>query len=237
MPENLQLMNTIDRLYTDHPFLGSRRLAALLQDQLGRAVNRKKVQRLMRKMGLEAIYPKPNLSRRSSEHEIYPYLLSGLSLEGPNQVWSSDITYIPMVNGFVYLTAVIDWFSRYVLSWRLSNTLDSHFCVEALEAALELGCPEIHNSDQGSQYTSHAFVNKLKAAKIKISMDGKGRAIDNVFVERLWRSVKYEYVYLRIPESVPELYQGLINYFDFYNKTRPHQSLGYRTPLEMHFSI
>jgi putative transposase len=185
-------------------------------------------------MGLEAIYPKPNLSRKHSGHTIYPYLLRGYTIDRPNQVWSADITYIRMTKGFVYLTAIIDWYSRYVLSWRLSNTLDSHFCVEALKEALEQGCPEIFNTDQGVQYTSSEFVSVLLDANVQISMDGKGRALDNVFVERLWRTVKHEHIYLHEYATVKELSAGLRKFFEFYNNERLHQSLGYLTPQEVH---
>ncbi len=197
-------------------------------------VNRKRVQRLMRLMGLEAIYQKPQTSLANPEHKKYPYLLRGMSIDKPNQVWSTDITYIRLEKGFVYLSAVIDWHSRYVLSWRLSNTLDSVFCVEALEEALDKGKPNIFNTDQGVQFTSRDFISVLQAADIKISMDGKGRAIDNVFVERLWRSLKYECVYLREFESVRALHQGLLEYFEFYNNERLHQSLGYAVPASVH---
>lgn len=197
-------------------------------------VNRKRIQNLMRKMGIAAIYPKPNLSKPSTEHKKYPYLLRGVAITRPNQVWSTDITYIRLQRGFIYLTAVIDWYSRYVLSWRLSNSLDTEFCVEALEEALMIARPEIFNTDQGSQYTSHAFVEVLTGAGIQISMDGKGRALDNVFVERLWRSVKYEEVYLKNYDNVPDAYCGLDEYFTFYNNERLHQALGYKRPSEVY---
>ena len=231
--ENLALMALIDREYTAHPFYGSRRMAIWLQSQ-GREVNRKRVQRLMRLMGLEAIYPKPNLSARGTGHKVYPYLLRNVAIERVNQVWSTDITYIPLPNGFLYLTAVIDWYSRYVLSWRLSNTLDVEFCVEALEEALGRGCPEVFNTDQGVQFTSASFTSRVEAAGAKVSMDGKGRCLDNVFVERLWRSVKYEEVYLWRHETVPALQAGLARYFPFYNHERRHQSLENRTPAEVY---
>ena len=200
----------------------------------GYPVNRKRIQRLMRLMGIEAIYQKPQTSRANEEHKKYPYLLRGMSIDKPNLVWSTDITYIRLEKGFVYLSAVIDWHSRYVLSWRLSNTLDSVFCVEALEAALSQGKPEIFNTDQGVQFTSRDFISVLQTADIKISMDGKGRAIDNVFVERLWRSLKYEFVYLREFESVQELYQRLFEYFEFYNNERLHQALDYAVPASVY---
>jgi putative transposase len=192
------------------------------------------VQRLMRLMGLEAIYPKPKLSVRGEGHKVYPYLLRNVAIERANQVWSTDITYIPLPNGFMYLTAVIDWHSRYVLSWRLSNTLDVEFCIEALEEALGHGCPEVFNSDQGVQFTSTSFTSRLEAAGAKVSMDGKGRCLDNVFVERLWRTVKYEEVYLWRHETVPALQAGLARYFPFYNQERRHQSLENRTPAEVY---
>jgi len=233
---DMSLMNAIDEIYTRLPFYGSRRIAKELRREKGIVVNRKRVQRLMRKMGLEAIYPRPNLSKANKEHKKYPYLLRGIEIKRPNQVWSSDITYIRIERGFMYLTVVMDWYSRSVLSWRLSNTLDSSFCVEALEEALRLyGKPEIFNTDQGSQYTSEAFTKVLLDEGIKISMDGKGRALDNVFVERLWRSVKYEEVYLKSYSTVQEVRSGLKEYFSFYNQQRLHQSLDYRAPMEVYF--
>jgi putative transposase len=231
--ENLALMALIDREYTAHPFLGSRGLRAWLRRE-GHAVNRKRVQRLMRLMGLEAVYPKPRLSVGGAGHKVYPYLLRGVAIERADQVWSTDITYIPMPSGFMYLTAVIDWYSRYVLSWRLSNTLDVGFCLEALEEALSRGCPEVFNTDQGVQFTSESFTSRLELAGAKVSMDGKGRCLDNVFVERLWRTVKYEYVYLWRPEAVPKLATGLMTYFGYYNEQRSHQSLADRTPAEVY---
>ena len=230
--ENLALMARIDEEYTAHPFYGSRRMATWLRSQ-GHEVNRKRVQRLMRLMGLEAVYPKPKLSMRGAGHKVYPYLLRGVSIERVNQVWSTDITYIPLPKGFLYLAAVLDWHSRYVLSWRLSNTLDVEFCIEALEEALQVGCPEVFNSDQGVQFTSAAFTSRLESAGAKVSMDGKGRCLDNVFVERLWRTVKYEEVYLWRHETVPALQAGLTRYFSFYNRERRHQSLANRTPAEV----
>jgi putative transposase len=230
---NLALMARIDREYTARPFRGSRGMTAWLRRE-GHAVNRKRVQRLMRLMGLEAVYPKPHLSAGGAGHKVYPYLLRNVVIERVNQVWSTDITYIPMPNGFMYLTAVIDWHSRYVLSWRLSNTLDVAFCLEALDEALSRGCPEVFNTDQGVQFTSASFTQRLQAAGAKVSMDGKGRCLDNVFVERLWRTVKYEYVYLWRPEVVPALAAGLTTYFGYYNKERSHQSLADRTPAEVY---
>ena len=231
--ENLALMAMMDREYTAHPFRGSRGLTAWLRRE-GHAINRKRVRRLMRLMGLEAVYPKPRLSVGGAGHQVYPYLLRNVQVERVNQVWSTDITYIPMPNGFMYLTAVIDWFSRFVLSWRLSNTLDVGFCLEALEEALGRGRPEVFNTDQGVQYTSSTFTGRLKSAGIQVSMDGKGRCLDNVFVERLWRTVKYEYVYLWRPEAVPALTSGLSSYFGYYNGGRTHQSLQDRTPAEVY---
>jgi putative transposase len=198
----------------------------------GEAVNRKRMQRLMRLMGLEAIYPKPRLSASGRGHRIYPYLLRGVSIERPDQVWSTDITYIPLLHGFMYLAAIIDWYSRLVLAWRLSNTLDGSFCLEMLEEALSRGRPKIFNTDQGVQFTAEAFTGRLQSAGVAVSMDGRGRCLDNVFVERLWRTVKYEDIYLRGYALVPELEQGLKRYFGFYNHERLHQSLDYRTPAD-----
>jgi putative transposase len=231
--ENLWLMRLIDEQYTAYPFDGSRRMTMWLIER-GEEVNRKRVQRLMRIMGLEAIYPKPRLSRPGEGHRIFPYLLRGVKIERPDQVWSTDITYVPMATGFMYLAAVIDWYSRYVVAWRLSNTLDGSFCLEMLEEALR-GCrPEVFNTDQGVQFTAAAFVRCLEGAGVAVSMDGRGRALDNVFVERLWRSVKYEDIYIRGYETVPELHRGLSRYFGFYNGERLHQSLEYRTPAAVY---
>jgi putative transposase len=227
--ENLRLMRLLDEQYTACPFYGSRRLTAWLVKK-GEAVNRKRVQRLLRIMGLEAIYPKPRLSVPGRGHRIYPYLLRDVRIERTDQVWSTDITYVPMLSGFMYLAAVIDWYSRYVLSWRLSNTLDGSFCLEMLDEALSRGCPEVFNTDQGVQFTAEAFTGRLRSAGVAVSMDGRGRCLDNVFVERLWRTVKYENIYLHGYESVPELEQGLGRYFSFYNNERLHQSLDYQTP-------
>jgi putative transposase len=227
--ENLRLMRLIDQQYTDCPFYGSRRMTAWLV-QAGEEVNRKRVQRLMRLMGLEAVYPKPRLSLAGRGHRIYPYLLRNVRIERADQVWSADITYIPLTSGFMYLAAVIDWYSRYVIAWRLSNTLDGSFCLEMLDEALSHGQPEVFNTDQGVQFTAEAFTGRLVSAGVAVSMDGRGRCLDNVFVERLWRSVKYENVYLRGYETVPQLQQGLGQYFPFYNEERLHQSLDYRTP-------
>jgi len=198
-------------------------------------VNRKRVQRLMRLMGLEAIYPKPKLTQRNIEHKVYPYLLRNILIDRPDQVWSTDITYIPMQSGFMYLTAIIDRYSRYILSWRISNTMDNDFCIEALDEALTHGLPNIFNTDQGVQFTSRQFTQRLRDVDVKISMDGKGRALDNIFVERLWRTVKYENIYLKDYRNGNELYQGLEEYFLFYNTRRPHQSLGYKPPEDIHY--
>jgi putative transposase len=231
--ENQRLMRLIDQEYTAHPFKGSRRMALWLFEQ-GEAVNRKRVQRLMRLMGLEAIHPKPKLSSGGRGHRIYPYLLRNVAIERVDQVWSTDITYVPLRKGFMYLAATIDWYSRYVLAWRLSNTLDGSFCLEMLEEALARGRPEIFNTDQGVQFTSAAWTSRLEDAGVEVSMDGRGRCLDNVFVERLWRTVKYEDIYLWAYETVPELVQGLRRYFRFYNEERHHQSLGYRTPTAVY---
>jgi putative transposase len=232
-PEDLRLMRLIDEQYTAHPHYGSRRMTQWLTRR-GEEVNRKRVQRLMRTMGLEAIYPKPRLSAAGRGHKIYPYLLRGVKIERPDQVWSTDITYVPLPSGFMYLAAVIDWYSRYVVAWRLSNTLDGGFCLEMLDEALRAGKPEVFNTDQGVQFTAEAFTGRLLSVGVAVSMDGRGRALDNVFVERLWRTVKYEDIYLRGYEAVAELLQGLIRYFAFYNQERLHQSLGYETPAEVY---
>jgi len=231
--ENQRLMRLIDQEYTAHPFKGSRRLMLWLVEQ-GEAVNRKRVQRLMRLMGLEAIYPKPKLSVAGRGHRLYPYLLRNVAIERVDQVWSTDITYVPLRKGFMYLAATLDWFSRYVLAWRLSNTLDGSFCLEMLEEALGRGRPEIFNTDQGVQFTSAAWTGRLENAGVAVSMDGRGRCLDNVFVERLWRTIKYEDIYLRGYETVPELIEGLRRYFRFYNEERHHQSLDYRTPATIY---
>jgi putative transposase len=230
---NLRLMRLIDEQYLKTPFWGSRNMTEFLR-QRGEAVNRKRIQRLMRKMGLEGLAPGPSTSRPAAGHKVYPYLLRGMVVERPNQVWSSDITYIPLRQGFLYLVAVMDWFSRHVLSWRLSNSLDVEFCVEALDEALSHGCPEIFNTDQGSQFTSREFTERLLSSSIAISMDGKGRALDNVFIERLWRSVKYEDIYLKGYDTGADCQTGLKSYFRFYSHERPHQSLNFRTPWEVH---
>ena len=227
---DLRLLGLIDAQYTCRPFYGSRRMVVYLKEQ-GHTVNRKRVQRLMRVLGLAGMAPGPNTSRPHPGHKIYPYLLRGVAVVRPNQVWSTDITYIRLAHGFAYLAAIIDWYSRRVLAWRISNTLEAGFCVDCLEDALSAhGRPEVFNTDQGSQFTSEAFTGVLKREGITISMDGRGRALDNIFVERLWRTVKYEDIYLKGYASLSELLVGLIEYFAFYNGERPHQSLGNRTP-------
>ena len=229
---NLALMRRIDEQYLLTPFYGSRRMTAWLQRE-GEAVNRKRVQRLMRLMGLEAIYPKPRTTVTVLCHK-YPYLLRNLEITRPDHVWSADITYVPLRSGYLYLTAILDWYSRCVLAWRLSNSLDTDFCLEALDEALARGRPAIFNTDQGVQYTSREFTGRLEAAGVAISMDGRGRALDNVFVERLWRSVKYEEVYLKDYANGAECHAGLAAYLKFYCEERPHQALAYRTPLEVY---
>jgi len=230
--ENLALMRRIDEQYLKTPFFGSRRMATELSTEAS-PVNRKRVQRLMRTMGIEALYPRKSTSAPGVGHRVYPYLLRGLVIDRTNQVWCSDITYVPMERGYMYLVAVMDWYSRYVLSWRLSNTLEAEFCVEALQEALSRGTPEIFNTDQGSQFTSREFTDVVQSNQVAISMDGRGRALDNVFIERLWWSVKYEEVYLKAYGTVADLHEGLGRYFDFYNHHRKHQSLGKRTPYEV----
>jgi putative transposase len=235
-PENLALMRLIDGQYTAQPVYGSRRMTAWLTRQ-GHEVNRKRVQRLMRLMGLEAIHPKPRLSASDRNHKVYPYLLRDVSIERVDQVWSTDITYVGLPSGFMYLAAVIDWHSRFVLGWKLSNTLDGSFCLELLREVLASGKPEVFNTDQGVQFTASAFTGTLAEAGVAISMDGRGRCLDNIFVERLWRSVKYEDVFIRGYESVAELRAGLARYFWFYNEERRHQSLDYRTPAEVYRAV
>lgn len=232
--EDLLYMCLIDEEYTRHPFYGSRRMVVFLGRQ-GYIVNRKRVQRLMRVMALAGMAPGPATSKPHPAHRIYPYLLRGVAVSRPNQVWSTDITYVRLARGFVYLVAIIDWYSRRVLAWRISNSMDTTFCVDCLEQALDqYGSPEIFNSDQGSQFTSEAFTSVLKRECIAISMDGRGRALDNIFVERLWRSLKYEDIYLKSYSTVAELTLGLMEYFTFYNSERPHQSLGDQTPDEVY---
>ncbi len=225
--QNLHLLRRLDELYLECPFFGSRKMAFELK------VNRKRIQRLMRILGIEALYPKPRLSRPAPGHQIYPYRLRGVTIERPNQVWSTDITYVPMHGGFLYLVAVMDWFSRYVLSWELSNTMETSFCLAALEAAFRFGQPEIWNSDQGAQFTAADFLAPLQQRGVLISMDGRGRALDNVFIERLWRSLKYELIYPGDFADGQALFVALENYFHFYNHRRPHQALGYRTPADL----
>ena len=233
--ENLMLMRLIDEEYTRHPFYGSRRMKEWLCGR-GHQVGRNRVRRLMGLMGIEAVYPKPRLSQPGDEHKIYPYLLNGVEVTHANQVWSTDITYIRMAEGFVYLVAVVDWYSRFVLSWALSVTMELDFCLAALKRALRRGRPEIFNSDQGSQFTSGKFTGELEAHGITISMDGRGRCFDNIFIERLWRSLKYEEVYLRDYALVPEARAGIGKWFRFYNHERLHQSLGYRTPAGLYLA-
>ena len=231
--DDLRLMRRLDELYLATPFYGARRMVAALHRD-GWTVNRKRVRRLMRVMRIEAIYQKPNISRRIPDHVVYPYLLRGLLIDRPNQVWCADITYVPLAKGFVYLVAVMDWFSRRVLAWRLSTGMDSGFCVEALQDALDrYGSPEIFNTDQGVQFTSAVFTSVLVASGVRISMDGKGRYLDNIFIERLWRSLKYEDIYIRAYASVQEARRGIGGWLAFYNDERLHQSLGYRTPCEV----
>jgi len=231
--ENLCLMRRIDEQYLKTPWYGSRRMTVWLTQQ-GLAVNRKRVQRLMRLMDIEAIYPKPRTTEVASEHRKFPYLLRDKAITKPDEVWAADITYIPLSSGYMYLVAIIDWYSRYVLAWRLSNSLESSFCLEVLNAALSRRRPEIFNTDQGVQFTSRMFTGRLEAAGVSISMDGKGRALDNVFVERLWWSVKHEHVYIHDHSSVRSLHQGLEAYLEYFNRERMHQSLEYHTPWEVY---
>jgi len=234
-PENLELMRVIDRIYLQYPFYGSPRMRVEL-GRCGHAVNEKRVARLMRVMGLQATLPGPHTSKPHPEHKIYPYLLKGLQIKAPNEVWCADITYVPLCGGYMFLVAVMDWFSRYVLAWELSNTLESDFCVQALSRALaEHGTPGISNTDQGSQFTSAGYVGALEDAGVRISMDGRGRVTDNIFIERLWRSVKYEDIYLRDYVDGIALRRGLERYFRFYNTGRPHSAHEYRTPEQVHF--
>lgn len=236
-PEDLELMRLIDEQYLKTPFYGSRSMIKHFR-RLGHKINRKRVQRLMRLMGIEAVYPKPRTSKPHPAHKIYPYLLRNLTIDRPNQVWAADITYIPLKRGFMYLVAVMDWYSRKVLAWRLSNTLDADFCVSALEEALRMyGRPDIFNTDQGSQFTSHAFTKTLEDNDIRISMDGRGNFRDNIFIERLWWTVKYQYLYLHAFNDGFELRQGLRDWFRFYNKERFHQSLDDKTPDEVYYDL
>jgi putative transposase len=234
--ENLALMRRLDQLHLEHPVYGSRKLAVLL-GQEGSVINRKRVVRLLRLMGIEAIYARPRTSLPEPEHQIYPYLLRDLEVTGPDQVWCSDITYVPMATGFLYLVAVMDWWSRYVLGWRLSNTTEAAFCVDAWEAALRVGrqAPLISNTDQGSQFTSPKFIDAVESAGVDVSMDGRGRWLDNRFIERLWRSVKYEDIYVRDYSGGLDAGRGLGRWFDNYNQERPHQGLGYATPAAVYF--
>ena len=236
-PSELTIMRAIDELHLDFPFYGYRRMTVVLNDCLDKVylpINCKKVRRLMKIMDIRTIYPQKNLSKRDKEHTIYPYLLRNVPITHNKKVYSTDITYVPMAKGFMYLTAVIDWHSRYILSWRLSNTLTTDFCIEVVREAFDkFGKPEIFNTDQGSQYTSNAFIDLLKTSEVKISMDGKGRAIDNIFIERFWRTIKREHIYLHAHENGADLYKGLSQYFDFYNNKRFHQSLKYKTPNQI----
>jgi putative transposase len=232
--EDLALMVELDKLYMETPFYGSRRMVVMLQKQ-GWNVNRKRVVRLMRKMGIEAIYPKPKLSAANAAHKKYPYLMKGEKIDQPNDAWAADITYVPLLGGFGYLIAIIDWFSRYVIDWEISNLLEAEFCLETLKRSLLRKKPKIFNTDQGVQFTSIRFTGCLEENGVQISMDGRGRALDNVFIERLWRSVKYEEIYPRGYENLRELRTGLEKYFEFYNEKRPHQGLGYRTPAEVYY--
>lgn len=235
-PDELKKLAALDKLYTDHPFYGSRRLRFALNDECKILIGREQTQRLMRILGIEAIYPKHKTSIPATGHKIYPYLLRNLPIIRPNQVWSTDITYIPLENSFCYLTVILDWFSRYVLTWELSETMETEFCARALKSALTRAIPEIHNSDQGSQFTSTEYTGILKTNQIQISMDGRGRCLDNIFTERLWRTVKYEDIYLKHYDSISHAYEGLKNYFPFYNEKRRHQSLKYRTPKEVYLN-
>ena len=235
-PLNLTLMRLIDEQYLRTPFYGYRKMTEYLRQKKQYQVNPKRVQRLMQLMGLQAVGPKPKTSLGGPEHKIYPYLLRNVTINRVNQVWSADITYVPMCQGFLYLVAILDWHSRYVLAWQLSNTLDGHFCRVALNQALQQATPEIFNTDQGVQFTDHLFTDRLEQAGIQISMDGRGRVFDNIFIERLWRTVKYEHIYLHDYTTGPELIAGLTDYFHFYNYDRFHQSLDYRTPADLYFA-
>lgn len=234
--ETLELMMLIDKIFLKHPYCGARRIRELLK-RTGKHVTRKRIRRLMKLMGLETLYRKPRTSKANPEHKIYPYLLKGLDIDHPNHVWASDLTYIPMARGFIYLVAVMDWHSRYIISWRLSNTMEADFCVEALKDGLSRATPEIFNTDQGSQFTSEDFVGAIKGAGAQVSMDGRGRYLDNIFVERLWRSLKYEEVYLNPYENIKQARESISRWIDFYNNGRPHQALDYRTPAEVYFNL
>ncbi len=234
--ETLELMKLIDKIFMAHPYFGARRIRSMLAREQDKHVTRKRVRRLMKLMGLEAVYRRPRTSQPGEGHKIYPYLLRDLEITAPNQVFAADITYIPMAKGFLYLVAVIDWNSRYILSWRLSNTLEDDFCVEALNESMVLAKPTIFNTDQGSQFTSSDFVRSVEEAGVKVSMDGRGRWMDNVFIERFWRSLKYEEVYLHSYETTKEARESIGAWIDFYNNRRPHQALGCKTPAEIHFA-
>jgi len=233
-PEDIEITHALDRLYTDYPFFGSRSMRWALKDYYGLKVCRERIQRLMREMGLQAIYPKPKTSLPALENKIYPYLLRNLTISQPNQVWSSDITYVRLEREFCYLTVILDWYSRYVVSWELSENLETEFCLRALKTALRGAIPAIHNSDQGSQYTSSPYLNLLETHRVRISMDGRGRCMDNIFTERLWKTVKYEDVYLKNYRTLEEAREGLTRYLTFYNRQRRHQGLGYKTPEEIY---
>ena len=233
-PLNLTLMRLIDEQYLKTPFYGYPKMTEYLKKQ-GYGINPKRINRLMNLMGLQAVGFKRRITRNNPDHKVYPYLLRNVSIDRTNQVWSADITYVPMNQGFMYLVAILDWFSRYILSWQISNTLDNIFCIKALEKALKYGQPEIFNTDQGVQFTSRSFTEHLESAGVKISMDGRGRVFDNIFIERLWRTVKYEDIYLKNYDTVTELDQGLERYFRFYNNERFHQSLDYRTPVQVYY--
>ena len=231
---NLTLMRLIDEQYMKTPFYGYPKMTQYLRSQ-DHWVNPKRTARLMRVMGLQAVVPKRRMTRNNPDHKIYPYLLRNVPIVRVDQVWSTDITYVPMSQGFMYLVAILDWFSRYVVSWQLSNTLDNNFCITALERSLQHGRPEIFNTDQGVQFTSHSFTERLESAGVKISMDGRGRVFDNIFIERLWRTVKYEDIYFKNYVTATELERGLVQYFQFYNNERFHQSLGYKTPAQVYY--
>jgi len=233
-PEELTILQALDHVYTKYPFYGSRRLKFTLQDDFQIFICREQVQRLMRLLGIQAIYPKHRTTTKNQENKVYPYLLRNMAIVRPNQVWSTDITYIPLDHGFCYLVVILDWFSRYVITWELSETLETSFCSRNLKSALTRAQPQIHNSDQGSQFTSMEYTGILEANKIQISMDGRGRCLDNIFTERLWRSVKYEDIYLKRYRTIAETFEGLEKYFSFYNERRRHQGLGYKTPQEMY---
>jgi len=236
-PLNLQFMKLIDEEYTKAPFFGYRKMMARLNNKHGFKVNHKRVARLMRKIGLQAVYPRPRTTVSHKAHKKYPYLLRYLKITRPNQVWCADVTYVPMAKGFMYLVAIMDWYSRFVLAWQISNSLDTTFCLAALRLALRQAQPEIFNTDQGVQFTANEFINELEAAGIQISMDGRGRVFDNIFIERLWRTVKYEDIYIKEYDTGLVLNAGMADYFHFYNYERPHQSLDYLTPADIHFAV